>query len=71
MNAREKFTIGQAVRLTEEAWRRGLRGNGPGATGRVVGFSEHRSDAKRVFVKTDSAQVAHLYHMNFWKLDTL
>lgn len=63
MKANQKFRIGQRVRLSQTAWRKGIRGNGIGATGTVTAFDNYR-----VWVKVDSApERPHLYHMNYWE----
>lgn len=62
MTAREKFTKGQRVRLTELAIERGI--SQQHSMGIVVGFG-HQSYG--VMIRPDGVKTAKNYHMDFWE----
>jgi hypothetical protein len=68
MSARDKFQVGQQVRMTEEGIRAGLGGLHGRIIGTVTGFSR---DAKyvRIYRHGDSAKLRHTYAVSFWEVD--
>jgi hypothetical protein len=79
MIAREKFKIGDHVRLTERAKQQKVRcfNGGRGCrgqqvqTGVVTGFKGRSSDLNECVVKVlpDGAKTSKSYHMDFWELE--
>lgn len=71
MTAKEKFHVGQRVRMTAEALEAGL--DGPRAkrrTGVVRGFPVRGQNLDRlVCIRRDGERQRRTYHINFWEPD--
>jgi hypothetical protein len=65
MTAREKFTRGQRVRLTDYGEASFPRRRG--ATGVVIGFGRRGVGDALVRIRQDGRKTRESYHMDFWE----
>lgn len=73
--AREKFKVGQRVKMTKEALDAGLDGSiAKRSTGIVTGIPARTSGtvdpSKLVRIQRDGESFVKTYHMDFWEPDT-
>lgn len=72
--ARDKFAVGDRVRMTEKAISAGLHGyKANRRVGTVRAFPTHAlaQDPKvLVVIRRDGERSNHTYHMDFWERDT-
>lgn len=69
MTAREKFKVGDRVRMSERglAQRAATRSTKPPTTGRVTGFA--RNSDNGVIVLRDGRRIAVCVHADWWEVD--
>lgn len=72
MTAKEKFTVGQRVRMTQKALDQYLDGTSGRRTGIVkefVAYAPFGDASKLIYIVRDGERSKKSYHMDFWEPD--